>query len=93
MTIFGAIFFALILLGSCNGNSIESDAKKVADLQCKAQQLMGKAGSGDLSSITESAKLASEAASLTKEMEGKYSSDSDKKKFAEALLKELGNCK
>jgi hypothetical protein len=42
--------------------------------------------------MEESTKLASEAATLSKEMEEKYTSDSDKKKFAEAFLKEMGNC-
>ena len=93
MTIFGAILFASTILTSCGGGSIESDAEKVAELQCKAQELMQKATSGDMSVMEESTKLASEAATLSKEMEGKYTSDSDKKKFAEALLKEMGNCK
>jgi len=93
MTIFGAMFIASVILTSCGGGSIESDAKKVADLQCKAQQLMKKATSGDMSVITESTKLMSDAAALSKEMEGKYTSDSDKKKFAEALLKAMGDCK
>ena len=92
-TIFGVVIFASFMLTSCGGGSIESDAKKVAELQCKAQQLMQKATSGDMSVMAESTKLASEAATLSKEMEGKYTSDSDKKKFAEALLKEMGNCK
>ncbi|MDO9253956.1 MAG: hypothetical protein Q7U54_00485 [Bacteroidales bacterium] len=93
MTIIGAIAIASIILSSCGGGSIESDAKKVADLQCKAQQLVQKAASGDMSVIEESTKLASEAAALSEKMEGKYTSDSDKQKFAEALLKEMGNCK
>ena len=93
MTIFGAIFFASVILTSCGGGSIESDAKKVAELQCKAQKLMQEATSGDMSVMAESTKLASDAATLSKEIEGKYTSDSDKKKFAEALLKEMGNCK
>ena len=92
MTIFGAIIIASFMLTSCGGGSIESDAKKVAELQCKAQQLMQKATSGDMSVMEESTKLASEAATLSNEMEGKYTSDSDKKKFAEALLKAMGDC-
>jgi hypothetical protein len=92
MTIFGAILFASTILTSCGGGSIESDAKKVAELQCKAQELMQKATSGDMSVMEESTKLASEAANLSKEMERKYTSDSDKQKFAEALLKEMGKC-
>jgi hypothetical protein len=45
-----------------------------------------------MSVMEESTKLASEAATLSQEMEGKYTSDSDKQKLAEALLKEMGNC-
>jgi len=37
MTIFGAILFASTILTSCGGGSIERDAKRVAELQCKAQ--------------------------------------------------------
>lgn len=92
MKIFGAIIFASVILTSCGGGSIESDAKKVAELQCKAQKLMQKATLGDMSVMEESTKLALEAETLLKEMEDKYSSDSDKKKLAEALLKEMGNC-
>ena len=93
MTIFGAMIFASFILTSCGGESIEGDAKKVAELQCKAQQLMQKATNGDISVMEESTKLSSEAETLTKEMKEKYTSDSDKEKFAEALLKEMGNCK
>jgi hypothetical protein len=93
MTIFGATAIASFLLTSCAGSSIESDAKKVAELQCKAQKLMQKATTGDMTLIEESTKLASEATTLSREIEEKYPSESDKKKFAEALLKELGNCK
>ena len=93
MTFFGVVLISSFLLISCGGSSIESDAKKVAELQCKAQKLMQKATSGDMSVIEERTKLTSEAAALSKEIEAKYTSDSDKKKFAEALLKEMGNCK
>ena len=92
MTILGAILFASVILTSC-GSSIDSDAKKVADIECKSQKLMQKASSGDMSVISESTKLAAEAANLTKELEGKYSSSADKEKFEIALLKAMGDCK
>jgi len=92
-TIFGAIMIASFILTSCGEGSIESDAKKLANLQCKAQQLMQKATTGDMSIIEESTKLGAEAATLSEQMKGKYTSDSDKKKFAETLLKEMNNCK
>lgn len=90
---FGVIIYTSLTLTSCVGNSIESDAKKIADLQCKAQTLMQKATTGDMSVMAESTKLATEATTLLKEMEEKYTSDSDKKKLAEAVLKEMANCK
>jgi hypothetical protein len=91
--VLGTIMLATALLTSCGGNSIESDAKKVAELQCKAQQLALKAASGDMSILEESTKLSTEAAALVGEMENKYSSESDKQKFGEAILKEMSNCK
>lgn len=88
------VFVAIsLLMASCGGGSIESDAKKLADLQCKAQKLIEKSADGDMGVIEESTKLTQEAAELTRELEGKYSSDSDKKKLAEALLKAMGDCK
>ena len=37
--------------------------------------------------------LATDAAKLSEEIEGKYTTDEEKQKFEEALLKEMGNCK
>ena len=92
-----AIAFVSLLLTSCGGNSIESDAKKYAELMCKAQKLAtegaAKAAAGDMSAITESTKLASEAASLANEMQGKYKDEADYQKFTTAYLKAMGDCK
>jgi hypothetical protein len=93
MTIVGIMTISLFLMTGCGNNSIEKDAKRVAELQCKAQKLMTQATSGDISILAESQKLGAEAASLQKELEGKYTSDSDKEKFTQALLKEMSNCK
>lgn len=92
-TILGAIICASTILTGCAGSSIESDAKKLAEIQCKAQKLIEKATTGDMSAIEQSTKLTSEAAALSKEMERKYTSDSDKQKFTAALLSEMGKCK
>jgi hypothetical protein len=48
------LFFSVIL-SSYGKNSIESDAKKMATLQCETQQLMQKAAGGDISIMAESA--------------------------------------
>ena len=97
MTIFGAMFIASVILTSCAGNSIESDAKKSAELMCKAQKLASegaaKAVASDMSAITESAKLASGAASFAWEMQGKYKDTADYHKFTAAYLKAMGDCK
>ena len=86
----GAILFASLILTSCGGNSIASDAKKVAELQFKQKQLLQKVQSGDISGMAEATKLAAEFASLSTEMDEKYTSDSDRAKFAEAVLREMG---
>ena len=93
MTIFGAVLFASFILSSCGGNSIESDAKKYAELMCKSQKLASKAAAGDMSAITESTKLVSEAGSLAQEMQGKYNDAADYQKFTDAYLKAMGDCK
>jgi len=54
---------------------------------------MEKAATGDMTTLTESQSLAAEAVAIQKEMEGKYTSEADQQEFAEALLKEVGNCK
>ncbi len=92
MKFLGALMLSSVMLTSCGGGSIESDAKKVADLQCKAQQLAKKATSGDMSIMEESTKLATEIAALKEEIEGKYTSDDDQKKFLEALSKAMADC-
>lgn len=93
MTIFGAIFIVSSIISSCGGNSIESDAKKYAELVCKAQKLATKTATGDMSAMSESTKLMTEAASLSKEMQGKYKDASDYQKFSVAYLKALADCK
>lgn len=86
------ILFLVVLITSCNNNSIESDAKRLAELTCKSQKLATRAASGDMSVIEESTKLSADAISLSNELKGKYTSDSDKEAFAKAYLNELKNC-
>ena len=91
ITVFGAMVFATLILTSC-GSSVESDAKKLAELQCKSQKLSEKVLAGDMSVSAESMTLATDAAKLSEEIEGKYTTDEEKQKFEEALLKEMGKC-
>jgi len=93
MTFFGALIFASVIIASCGGNLIESDAERFADLQCKSQKLLVKATAGDMSVMAEITKLSNEAATLSKELDGKYTTDSDKQKLAEVISKAMGDCK
>jgi len=93
---FGMLLFVSIALASCSGNTIESDAKKIAELQCRAMQLLGKsmsAGSNYTAVLEESRKVSEEADALVKQMEKKYTSQADKEKLAMSMLKALGECK
>ena len=94
LSLFGALMIASLILSSCNdGGSIESDAKKLANLQCKAQKLGEKLTSGDMSVMEEITKLETEAESLAKELEKKYSSADEQEKFIKAVYSEMNNCK
>lgn len=92
MTIFGAILFASVILTSCADNSIQNDAKKYAELMCKAQELAKKAATGDMSAIAESTKLATEVASHLQEVKEKYK-DAEYSKYLTACSEEMVNCK
>jgi hypothetical protein len=80
------------MLSSCGSGTIESDAKRLAELQCKAQDLDQNVSSGDEDALEESLKLAGEIIELAAELEEKYKSDSELEEFRQALEKEMGNC-
>jgi hypothetical protein len=44
MTIFVAIFIVSAIITSCGGGSIQSDAEKIVQLQCKAEALLKEMG-------------------------------------------------
>jgi hypothetical protein len=88
----GLILIALTILSSCGSGAVESDAKKLAELQCKAQNLDEKVSSGDEAALEESLELAGEIIELAAELEEKYKSDSELEEFRQALAKEMGNC-
>lgn len=96
LTFIGAIVMASFALSSCGGvgaNTIENDAKEMAELQCAAMDLMGKVMSGDESVMKESQEFAKRAEELQKEIEDKYTSEEDQKTFFAAFQKELEKCK
>ncbi|MBG0780793.1 MAG: hypothetical protein H0S84_00835 [Bacteroidales bacterium] len=90
--ILGVLIFTSVMITSCGGSSsVERDAKKVAEVLCEEQQLMSKASTSN-EYKADAMNLAAKAAALQEEMESKYTSESEKKEFAKALLKEMGNC-
>jgi hypothetical protein len=91
MLAFGGI--GLFMLSSCGGNDVKADAKKLADIQCRAQQMQSKAGAGDMASLQEATKLAKESMDLLAEMQKKYTSASDKQELQAAMLDAMKDCK
>lgn len=86
---FGLLAIAL-MLASCGG--IESDAKRVAELSCESQKLSQKMSEGDISVMTEGAKIMVELKELKEKVDSKYTSDEDKQKFEEAVEKAMLEC-
>ncbi len=80
----------IFFLMSCS-SAIERDAKKAAELACKAQKMSQQVMSGDIS-MDESMELADEAPQLMQEMQGKYDSGEDYEAFMEAYNKALAKC-
>lgn len=88
------IIFAAVILFRILGNSIESDAKKLADVICKSEQLsrtrnfeVGEAAQ------QESQELMQEAASLNREMIKKYKDPIDYKQFTSKYSEEMNKCR
>lgn len=90
--VIATITLALVVIG-CSNSSIEDDAKKLADIQCRALKITQKVTSGDLSVIQESTKLQAEVVSLNSELKSKYTTREDAEAFSKAYLKAFGECK
>ncbi|MFD0797031.1 hypothetical protein ACFQZJ_06140 [Maribacter chungangensis] len=88
---FTAVFFTTLFLISC-GSSMERDAKKMVDLQCKVEKLQQKAFSGDMSNTEEMQELIAEAAKMKREMNEKYSEMEEKASFAKILMQTKSDC-
>jgi hypothetical protein len=81
------LLFISIVLSSC-GSSIESDAKKEADLMIKSMSVFQKQQKGEIS-LEEGLKIAKEADEVKEANQKKYSSGAEKEKFDKALEKAL----
>ena len=87
----GVAMFVTLLVTSC-ASSVESDAKKVANIQCEVQDATMRIMQGDASVQKEMQKLSSKLEKLNKEMLEKYSSLEEQNKFAKAVANALGDC-
>ena len=94
MKFFGAMIFVSMILAGCSGNSIERDAKKLAKLQCEAQELIAISLMEDDNKAAEKKglKLMDEIETLSEKLEGKYTSEEEIEKFTVALLEEMEKC-
>jgi len=79
------IAISAITFTSCS--SLDSDAQKVADINCKMQKLSTKALAGDASATSEVQKLSMEVLTIAE----KYKEE-DKKKLEDAAILKMGGC-
>lgn len=89
----GAVIIASFLITSCGGNSIENDAKRMAELHCESMDLMEKVIAGDEDAMVEIEKLSEKAGGFEKEIKGKYLEKADQEAFTKAFTKEIEKCK
>lgn len=90
--VFGTLLIASFVLVSC-GNSMDSDAKKLAKLYCENQEILERVMAGDESAMEDAAKFAEEAEALSEEMMNKYTTEKENIEFTKAVMKETENCK
>ncbi len=88
------VFICSLFFAACGGgnSSIEQDAKRIADLQCRSIKLMQKASSGDMGLMQESAELSTQASALMRQVESKYAAAADKKLLADAVQDAMKDC-
>lgn len=86
------VAIAAVILTAC-GKSVDSDARKLADLQCKSLKLAKKAMTGDVSILTESNALLAEIAVLNAELDGRYKTREEAAEFLKAYLEAMKSCK
>lgn len=90
LRLFSVTVVAIIAMISTGcGNSIESDARKFAELECRAKKASEKQ---DLSSMSEALELSAEAMKLGKELKEKYTGE-DLKQFRKAYRAARDECK
>jgi len=87
-----AVLTVSLLIFSCE-SSIDNDARRLADLQCKIEKMAERNMNGESVDIEESMKLTEDANKLAEELRGKYNTQKDQEKFADAVQREMNKCK
>jgi thiamine biosynthesis lipoprotein ApbE len=83
------VFILLVVFfQSCGDPGFDRDIKKLSEIECKRTKLLSKFSS-DKSAQEEFYKLANDSKEFIEQMEKKYSSESDQKKVAKAIAKEI----
>lgn len=90
LVIISATLISMFFLASCG--SIQSDAKKLAEYECKLKELMQKSMTGDQEAQEEMEKLGKEIAEFGEELEEKYPTDAEKEEVRKAVAEESGKC-
>ncbi|HLV41466.1 MAG TPA: hypothetical protein VKY37_04245 [Brumimicrobium sp.] len=88
----GSLLFISLTMTSCGGDTIQSDAKKMAELHCESMSLMEKVIAGDEDAMLDIEKLGEKAGGFEKEIKGKYTEKSEQEAFAKAFAKEIEKC-
>jgi Zn-dependent membrane protease YugP len=94
INVIAIVIFTSVILFRILDNSIESDAKKLAEVMCKSQQL-SKIKNKEVGEAAHavSQELMQEAASLKQEIIKKYKDPIDYKQFTSNYIEEIGKCK
>ena len=94
ITLISSTLSLLLFLSSCE-SSVENDAKKLANITCKYQELAIKAKEGDNSAMTKSLEIMKETQELKEELGDKYEKGEAKKEFEKAVLEAMStlDCK
>lgn len=84
---------ATILLSSC-GNSVNSDAKKLAKLQCEAQEITQKMMTGDLdaSDSSKMEELTKEIEEVAEKLDKEYTTEKEQEELQRIVMKEMEKC-
>lgn len=84
--------FVLYIIVGCT-SSVDTDARNLADLQCRSRRTAEKVARGDQSLAIQSTKLILELTELRSTLDVKYPPGSSREEFTKAYEKALQECR